>query len=66
MMPRHATGYGQHALTTPLCFAGPRAGTPVEVMQQKLGHKSLDVATHYVTSDDANRMAALRGFWKNS
>ncbi len=39
------------------------AGTPVEVMRQNLGHKSLDTTTHYVTSEDANRMAALRGFW---
>lgn len=39
------------------------AGTPVEVMRQNLGHKSLDTTTHYVTSEDANRMAALRSFW---
>ncbi len=39
------------------------AGMPVEVMQQNLGHKSLDTTTLYVTSEEANRMKAMRGFW---
>lgn len=39
------------------------AGTPVEIMQQNLGHKSLDTTTVYVTSEEAIRMKELRGFW---
>ncbi len=39
------------------------AGTPVEVMQQNLGHKSLDTTTVYVTSEEAIRMKELKGFW---
>ncbi|CAJ0682027.1 MULTISPECIES: phage integrase family protein [Ralstonia] len=42
------------------------AGTPVEIMQQNLGHKSLDTTTVYVTSEEAIRMKELRGFWKRS
>lgn len=39
------------------------AGTPLDVVQQNLGHASLNTTTVYVTSEDRRRMKAMRGFW---
>lgn len=39
------------------------AGVPVQVVQQNVGHASLDTTTRYVRTEDAIRHAAMRKFW---
>lgn len=39
------------------------AGVPVQVVQQNVGHASLDTTTRYVRTEDAIRHAAMREFW---
>jgi site-specific recombinase XerD len=42
------------------------AGTPLDVLQQNLGHASLNTTTIYVTSEDRRRMKAMQDFWRKS
>jgi integrase len=46
--------HGSHAVA---------AGTPLEVLQQNLGHASLNTMTIYVTSEHRRRMKAQQNFW---
>ncbi|WP_459569841.1 phage integrase family protein [Cupriavidus sp. 8B] len=39
------------------------AGVPVQVVQQNVGHASLDTTTRYVRTEDAIRHAAMRELW---
>jgi site-specific recombinase XerD len=39
------------------------AGTPLDVLQQNLGHASLNTTTIYVTSEHRRRMKAQEAFW---
>jgi site-specific recombinase XerD len=39
------------------------AGTPLDVLQQNLGHASLNTTTIYVTSEKRRRMKAQQAFW---
>jgi integrase len=39
------------------------AGTPLDVLQQNLGHASLNTTTIYVTSEKRRRMKAQQQFW---
>jgi integrase len=39
------------------------AGTPLDIVQQKMGHASIDTTTIYVTSEDRRRMKAMQTFW---
>lgn len=41
------------------------AGVPVQVVQQNVGHASLDTTTRYVRTEDAIRHAALQDFWSS-
>ena len=43
-----------------------RAGVPVQVMQQNLGHASLATTSHYITTERDLRMAAMAGFFEGS
>jgi site-specific recombinase XerD len=47
--------HGSHAVA---------AGTPLEVLQQNLGHASLNTTTIYVTSERRRRMKAQQAFWE--
>jgi site-specific recombinase XerD len=40
------------------------AGTPLDVLQQNLGHASLNTTTIYVTSEHRRRMKAQEAFWE--
>jgi integrase len=40
------------------------AGMPLDVLQQNLGHASLDTTTIYTTSEDRRRMKAVQKFWE--
>ena len=40
-----------------------RAGVPVQVMQQNLGHASLATTSNYITTERDMRMAAMAGFF---
>lgn len=40
------------------------AGTPLDVLQQNLGHASLDTTTIYTTSEERRRMKAVQAFWE--
>ncbi len=42
------------------------AGTPLDVLQQNLGHASLNTTTIYVTSEDRRRMKAVQRFWNKA
>jgi hypothetical protein len=39
------------------------AGTPLDVLQQNLGHASLDTTTIYTTSEERRRMKEMQKFW---
>lgn len=39
------------------------AGVPVEVVQQNVGHASLDTTTRYVRTEQARRQAMMRKLW---
>lgn len=39
------------------------AGTPLDVLQQNMGHASLDTTTIYTTSEERRRMKAAEKFW---
>ncbi|MGT2512288.1 tyrosine-type recombinase/integrase [Cupriavidus basilensis] len=39
------------------------AGVPVQIVQQNVGHASLDTTTRYVRTEDAIRHAAMRELW---
>jgi len=47
--------HGSHAVA---------AGTPLDVLQQNLGHASLDTTTIYTTSEERRRMKAVQAFWE--
>jgi site-specific recombinase XerD len=47
--------YGTHAVA---------AGMPLDVVQQNMGHASLDTTTGYTTSEERRRMKAAQGAWK--
>ena len=47
--------HGSHAVA---------AGTPLDVLQQNLGHASLDTTTIYTTSEERRRMKAVNAFWE--
>lgn len=38
-------------------------GTPLDVVQQNMGHASLNTTTIYVTSEERRRMKSMRKFW---
>lgn len=40
------------------------AGTPLDVLQQTLGHASLSTTTIYANTEDRRRMKAMQAFWK--
>ena len=40
------------------------AGTPIEVVQNNLGHASLATTTLYVTAEAKRRHRAMQAFWK--
>ncbi|PZX34296.1 putative integrase/recombinase protein [Cupriavidus phytorum] len=39
------------------------AGVPVQIVQQNVGHASLDTTTLYVRSEDVERLIAMQKFW---
>lgn len=41
------------------------AGVPVQVVQQNVGHASLDTTTRYVKTEDALRHVAMRELWSS-
>jgi site-specific recombinase XerD len=41
------------------------AGTPIDVVQQNLGHASLATTTIYTTGEGRRQMKAMRGFWQH-
>jgi site-specific recombinase XerD len=47
--------YGTHAVA---------AGMPLDVVQQNMGHASLDTTTGYTTSEERRRMKAAQAAWK--
>jgi AcrR family transcriptional regulator len=47
--------YGTHAVG---------AGMPLDVVQQNMGHASLDTTTGYTTSEERRRMKAAQAAWK--
>lgn len=47
--------HGSHAVA---------AGTPLDVLQQNLGHASLDTTTIYTTSEERRRMKEMQNFWE--
>jgi site-specific recombinase XerD len=47
--------YGTHAVA---------AGMPLDVVQQNMGHASLDTTTGYTTSEERRRMKAAQSAWK--
>lgn len=42
------------------------SGVKIEVAQQNLGHASIATTTAYVTTERAQRLAAMQGFWRMS
>ena len=46
--------YGTHAVA---------AGMPLDVVQQNMGHASLDTTTGYITSEERRRMKAAQAAW---
>jgi len=40
------------------------AGVPVEVVQQNVGHASLDTTTRYVHTEDVRRLQAMQRMWQ--
>jgi site-specific recombinase XerD len=42
------------------------AGTPLDVIQQNMGHASLNTTTIYTTSEERRRMKAVQKFWDKS
>jgi integrase len=50
---RHA--HGTHAVA---------GGMPLDVVQQNLGHASLDTTTGYTTSEERRRMLEAQKFWQ--
>ncbi|MCA3187218.1 MULTISPECIES: phage integrase family protein [Cupriavidus] len=40
-------------------------GLPVELVQQNVGHASLDTTTAYVRTEDARRLAAMHKLWQS-
>ncbi len=46
--------HGSHAVA---------AGIPIDIVQQNMGHASLNTTTIYVTSEDRRRMEAMQKFW---
>ena len=49
--------YGTHAVA---------AGMPLDVVQQNMGHASLDTTTGYTTSEERRRMEAAQAAWKTT
>lgn len=49
--------YGTHAVA---------AGMPLDVVQQNMGHASLDTTTGYTTSEERRRMKAAQAAWKKT
>jgi site-specific recombinase XerD len=49
--------YGTHAVA---------AGMPLDVVQQNMGHASLDTTTGYTTSEERRRMKAAQAAWKKA
>lgn len=47
--------HGSHAVA---------AGIPLEVIQQNMGHASLNTTTRYVTSEDKRRLKMMQKLWK--
>lgn len=47
--------HGSHAVA---------AGMPLDIVQQNMGHASLNTTTIYVTSEDRRRMKAMQKFWE--
>ena len=47
--------YGTHAVA---------AGMPLDIVQQNMGHASLDTTTGYTTSEERRRMKAAQEAWK--
>lgn len=47
--------HGSHAVA---------AGVPLEILQQNLGHASIDTTTLYTTTEDRRRMKAMQQFWQ--
>src|SRR5450631_3668771 len=45
--------HGSHSMT---------AGTPLDIVQQNMGHASIDTTTINVTSEDRRRMKAMQQF----
>ena len=39
-------------------------GLPLDVVQQNMGHASLDTTTGYTTSEERRRMKAAQAAWK--
>ncbi|WP_430438570.1 site-specific integrase [Noviherbaspirillum suwonense] len=49
--------YGTHAVA---------AGMPLDVVQQNMGHASLDTTTGYTTTEERRRMKAAEAAWKKT
>jgi site-specific recombinase XerD len=49
--------HGSHAVA---------AGMPLDVLQQNMGHASLDTTTGYTTSEERRRMLASQQFWEGA